>query len=155
VGALRKLTIALPAMRVAFEEVIEHAEPPRRLVYRVVRGLPLRHHHGEITLTTEGAGTRLRWNGDFTSPVPAFELAAKRLVDRQLDKSLDVLASVVLGAPEVRVAPRAFADDLDELPELEHQAMRVLDEQRALADRLAAARDPKYWFTRVYQYVTE
>ncbi|MFT3768992.1 MAG: DUF5995 family protein [Minicystis sp.] len=156
VGALRGITIRTPGREVGFEEVIEHAEPPRRFVYRVVRGLPLRDHRGEITLRNEGWGTVLTWSVDFDFLVPGVEIAARRVLDDQLRRSLEALARVVRSAPAAATcAASAFADDPDEVDALAREADRVRDEQRALADDLYWARDPKYWFTRVYQYVTE
>jgi hypothetical protein len=49
--------------------------------------------------------------------------------------------------------PAAFEDRGD--PELWAEAQSVLEAQRVLADRLDREDDPKRWFTRVYQYVTE
>ncbi len=155
VGALRRITIRAARTSTSFEEVIEHAEPPSRLVYRVVRGLPLRDHRGEITLARDGDGTLLRWDVDFAFLVPGVEIGARAILDSQLRDSLEALAIEVAGAPEIALQKSDFRDDLGELPALERDAERVREEQRALADRLAAAGDPKVWFTRVYQYVTE
>jgi hypothetical protein len=156
VGALRRVTIRAPGRDVSFVEVIENAEPQRRLRYRVVRGLPLRDHVGEITLRREGDGARLAWDVTFEFLVPGAGLAARRMLDAQLRQSVGALASAVRGAVgEGEDRGRVFEDDLVALPELEREAERVLGEQRALADRLERARDPKHWFTRVYQYVTE
>lgn len=155
VGALRRITIHAPGRDVSFEEVIEHADPVRRLVYRVVRGLPIRAHRGEITLQGEGARTRLRWDVSFELLVPGADLAARVVLQGQLRRSLLALACAVRGACEPALPGPGFVDDLHELPALDREAERVLCEQRTLADRLAQARDPKYWFTRVYQYVTE
>ena len=155
VGALRRITVRAPGGDVSFEEVIEHADPVRRLVYRVVRGIPLRSHRGELSLRREHGRTRLSWEVDFELLVPGAGIVARRVLDEQLRESLETLARVVRGAPEVAPASPGFLDDLEELPALEREAERVLGEQRGLADRLYRARDPKYWFTRVYQYVTE
>jgi carbon monoxide dehydrogenase subunit G len=155
VGALRRITIRAAGMRASFEEVIEHAEPPKRLVYRVVSGLPLRAHRGEITLAKDGCGAWLRWDVDAAFLVPALAIGARAILDGELRASLDALARAVRGEPEIALEKRSFRDDLDELPALEREAERALAEQRALADRLAQAQDPKRWFTRVYQYVTE
>jgi uncharacterized protein YndB with AHSA1/START domain len=157
VGALRRITVRARGRDVSFEEVIEHADHGSRLVYRVVRGLPVRAHRGEITLAREGGGarTRLRWDVDFSFLLPGVGAAARRVLDGQLRRSLTALADAVRGAPEIEPVSARFTDDLEDLAGLEREAERVLGEQRALADRLARARDPKYWFTRVYQYVTE
>jgi uncharacterized protein YndB with AHSA1/START domain len=156
VGALRRVTVRAPGGDVSFVEVIERVEPLRRLVYRVVRGLPLRDHQGEITLRGEGDGARLAWDVGFDVALPGAGIAAHRMLSGQLQKSVEALAGAVRGAAPPMKAPAApFEDDQGELPALEQEAERALAEQRALADRLEGARDPKVWFTRVYQYVTE
>jgi hypothetical protein len=43
----------------------------------------------------------------------------------------------------------------EDLPQLYEEAERVAAEQRVHADELFLAKDPKRWFARVYQYVTE
>jgi carbon monoxide dehydrogenase subunit G len=156
VGALRRITVRAPGRDVAFEEVVEHAEPPRRFVYRVVRGLPLRDHRGEINVRAQDGGSVLTWDVDFDFLVPGAEIAARRVLDEQLRRSLEALAGAAheAAARPARVSAR-FVDDPEEVPALEREAVRVCVEQRELADRLNRAKDPKYWFTRVYQYVTE
>ncbi|APR80067.1 Hypothetical protein A7982_05414 [Minicystis rosea] len=156
VGALRRITVRTSGREITFEEVVEHAKPPERFVYRVVRGLPLRDHRGEITLQPRAEGTWLTWTVDFDFVVPGVEIAVRPVLDDQLRRSLTALARTVAGAPaEPKRDIAAFTDDTDEDGTLEREAVRVLDEQRVLADRLARANDPKYWFTRVYQYVSE
>jgi uncharacterized protein YndB with AHSA1/START domain len=53
VGAVRRLALVGPPLR---EEVTEF-EAPTRFAYRLVSGLPVREHTGEVTLTAAGAGT--------------------------------------------------------------------------------------------------
>jgi uncharacterized protein YndB with AHSA1/START domain len=43
------------------EKVLE-SEPGRRLVYTVVKGLPVRNYRAEVTLRPEGQGTHVRWS---------------------------------------------------------------------------------------------
>ena len=55
------------------EEILE-ADEPRRLVYNVVRGLPVRNYRAEVTLTpVPSGGTSVRWtaawDGTFTGRV--------------------------------------------------------------------------------------
>jgi uncharacterized protein YndB with AHSA1/START domain len=57
VGTVRR--IAIGPLRID-EEVI-YADAPRRLVYRVVRGLPVRYHRGEILVTDTEHGSHLDW----------------------------------------------------------------------------------------------
>ena len=155
VGALRRITIHASGAHLSFDEVVERAEPPRRFVYRVVRGLPLRDHRGEILLEAEGAGSLLCWEVDFDLLVPGAEIVARRVLDVQLRRSLAALARVVEDAAPATLDTSSFADDVSALVALETEADGILSEQRALADRFGHDADPKYWFARVYQYVTE
>src|SRR5687767_15012898 len=51
VGALRRLFLRLPGGPIlSLDEVIEAADPPRFLSYSVIRGAPVRWHHGEMRL---------------------------------------------------------------------------------------------------------
>jgi uncharacterized protein YndB with AHSA1/START domain len=46
------------------ERVLE-SEPGRRLVYTVVKGLPVRNYRAEVTLRPEGQGTHIRWSASW------------------------------------------------------------------------------------------
>lgn len=54
-GAVRAMHLVGPPTR---EEVIEF-DPPHRLRYRLLSGLPFRDYEGEVTVEPEGTGTRL------------------------------------------------------------------------------------------------
>ena len=46
-------------------------EPPRRMVYEMRSGLPLRDYRGEVTLAPAGdGGTDVRWHTEFDAKVP-------------------------------------------------------------------------------------
>lgn len=154
VGMTRRITIPGPRT-VRFEEVIERAEAPHRLVYRVVRGIPVRRHRGEIALRAEGSGTLLTWDVDYEFPLPGVGLFARVLLERQLSLSLAQLAEVVRDAEAAPLPPARDVDDRQQIPTLRRKAMEILAAQRALADRLEAANDNKRWFARVYSFVTE
>lgn len=49
------------------EEVMA-AEPDRYVAYRLISGLPLTDYLGEITITREGARTRVEWYSTFFPP---------------------------------------------------------------------------------------
>jgi catechol 2,3-dioxygenase-like lactoylglutathione lyase family enzyme/uncharacterized protein YndB with AHSA1/START domain len=66
VGALRKVRVLGSTVE---EEVVEFV-PNRRLVYRLLRGAPLRNHHGTVLLIPEGSATRVRWAVQFESVIP-------------------------------------------------------------------------------------
>ena len=51
------------------EEIVER-EPPRRLSYALLSGLPLRDYRAVVELTPSGGGTRIRWSATFTPQRP-------------------------------------------------------------------------------------
>jgi uncharacterized protein YndB with AHSA1/START domain len=155
VGELRRVTVRSLGSAVRFDEVIEHAEPPHRLVYRVIEGLPVRYHRGAITLSPSETGTRLCWEVEYAFPLPGMALGAQAVLVPQLEDSLKELRRACEGALAVPCSRPSWRDDADDDPTLWSEALRVLDEQNALADRMAARGDPKQWFTRVYAIVTE
>jgi hypothetical protein len=155
VGALRSVTVHALGRETKFEEVVAESVAPSRFVYHVVRGLPLRDHEGIQTLESSGAGSRLVWRVRFEPIASPLGFGASRMLEGQMRTSLDALASVLGGLAD-EVDPgvsHAFEDDDAAVPSLLAQADRILGEQRTLADSLRD--DPKYWFSRVYQYVTE
>jgi hypothetical protein len=77
------------------------------------------------------------------------------VLQKQLTASLDKLAAVAAGRPAPALRPRPYLKEERTLPALFAAAEAIRDEQKMLADRLQAAGDPKYWFTRVYQHVSE
>jgi hypothetical protein len=81
--------------------------------------------------------------------------AARLLLEKQLGESLRELAKVVIVKPEVAYEASHFPDESAELPALYEAAEAIYEEQRDLAEELTARNDPKRWFVRVYQYVTE
>ena len=155
VGAMRVVTLRALGREVPLEEVIERAKPPASLVYRVVGGVPLRHHRGEITLTKEGSGSHLRWNVEFESPLAGVDRMMKLVLEKQLRSSLEKLAHVVKEpAPRRSIATSPF-EEPPPSKELWANAASILEKQRTLASRLEDAGDPKQWFARVYAFVTE
>jgi hypothetical protein len=51
------------------EKVLE-SEPPRRLAYVVVKGIPVRNYRAEVTLRPEGEGTCIRWSATWDRTIP-------------------------------------------------------------------------------------
>ena len=76
-------------------ERIEVADPPRRLVYRVDPGFPVRRHRGELTLCPRAAGTDLTWAVDFDLVAPGAAWPIGFVLGSQLRASLDRLVEVV------------------------------------------------------------
>jgi uncharacterized protein YndB with AHSA1/START domain len=50
------------------ERVLE-VEAPRRLVYTVIGGIPVRNYRAEVTLTPVAEGTRIRWAATWDATV--------------------------------------------------------------------------------------
>ena len=70
----------LRAGKVTGRERVTALEPPRRMAYELLAGLPLRDYRAEVVLEPTGEGTRIRWRADFRSKVPGTGwLAAKQL----------------------------------------------------------------------------
>ena len=81
---------------VSFAPKILVDDAPRRLVYRIIRGLPVSHHRGEILLSDNGrGGTTLEWDIQMASPVPGLARAVTGGLERALKQSLRKLATVV------------------------------------------------------------
>jgi hypothetical protein len=155
VGALREITLESLGRKLAFKEVIEHSEPAVHLVYRAFAGLPVRHHRGEITLRPRQGGTHLRWAVSAEFLIPGSRWVARPILELQLRESLRRLAQCVRSEPALPLATPKPLDERQELPALYPLAEQCHAEQREMADALEAREDPKYLFTRVYQYVTE
>jgi uncharacterized protein YndB with AHSA1/START domain len=86
VGSVRKLQIGpLPP----FEETVTEFEAPRRIVYRITKGSPLRGHVGVMTFTPEGDGaTRLHYDIRLASPVPGLAMIVRASLTRSLNQGL-------------------------------------------------------------------
>ena len=84
VGAIRSLHLLGAPTR---EEIIDF-DPPRRLRYRLLSGLPFRDYEGEITVVAEGIGSRLTTDLQLRARIPGTH---------------------VFGAIAIRVATRAAA----------------------------------------------
>ncbi len=84
------------------ERVLE-ADSPRRLVYTVVKGIPVRNYRAEVTLTPAGAGTHIRWAASWDRTLGG------RMVHRELRTLYpDMIARLVAAADrELPVNPEA------------------------------------------------
>ena len=61
VGAVRRL-IRRPTVS---REEITVFEPPQRLTYDLLSGLPVHNYRAEVTLAEESGGTEIRWRSEF------------------------------------------------------------------------------------------
>ncbi len=68
VGTVRRVN----ARGLSFDEEVTYADPPRRMVYRIVRGLPVvRFHRGELLVEPWGkTGSQLTWDILVDSALP-------------------------------------------------------------------------------------
>ena len=90
-GAVRHVLALGP---VVVEEVIEW-EPPRRYVYTLLRGAPIRNHRGEVTVQPSPKGAVATWTIQCEPMIPGSALVL-RPVMRRLAHAL--LASAVAHA---------------------------------------------------------
>jgi uncharacterized protein YndB with AHSA1/START domain len=82
------------------ERVLE-SEPARRLVYTVVKGIPVRNYRAEVTLRPQGDGTHIRWSAGWDRTLPG------RIVHRRLRVIYPDVVGRLIAAAEHRVqAPR-------------------------------------------------
>jgi uncharacterized protein YndB with AHSA1/START domain len=145
-GALRRVHAPGGA---TLTEVIERADAPHRLEYRVIAGAPVRDHHGSVEI----AAGRMTWTIDFEAIAGGPIMRA--LLDRELTRSLDRLVAIAPSATLTRPLPppRDLDRDVD-LPALRRVALAIATAQAALADDLEARQDPRAAFARVYHHVT-
>jgi uncharacterized protein YndB with AHSA1/START domain len=155
VGALRH--VKLPRPLPGITEVIEVADPPHRLVYRVVGTRAVRYHRGEIRLESETGGTRLHWDVDYVLPIRGLGRAAERSIEPKLRASVVQLRQILTASPPHQARPgppSSFRDD-PVTDELRLTVDQVIEELDHLASDMEARGDGRFWFARVYQYVTE
>jgi uncharacterized protein YndB with AHSA1/START domain len=86
VGSVRQLQIGpLPP----FEETVEEFVVPRRIVYRITKGSPLRGHVGVMTFApTPSGGTRFVYDIRIASPIPGLAPLVTASLTRSICKSL-------------------------------------------------------------------
>ena len=79
---------------IAIEEEVTAFEPPKRMEYRVVSGLPVRDHLGEVLFESVDGGTELTWKVRFRPRIPGTGWLLGRAVRLGLSQMLDRLAQV-------------------------------------------------------------
>ena len=101
-GAIR----VLHAHGLAVEEEVIAFEPPRRLRYRVVAGLPIRDHTGEVEFEPSDAATRLTWTIRFRPLVPGTGRLARWALQKALQNTLQRLSEdLAPQTPETTAPP--------------------------------------------------
>lgn len=86
VGSVRQLRIGpLPP----FEETVTEFDAPRRIVYRITRGSPLRDHLGVMTFApSDDGGTQFVYDIRLGSPVPGLAAIVRASLTRTIERSL-------------------------------------------------------------------
>jgi uncharacterized protein YndB with AHSA1/START domain len=77
------------------EKVLE-SERARRLVYTVVKGIPVRNYRAEVTLSPEREGTHIRWSASWDRTIPG------RVVHRRLRSLYPEIVGRLIAAAERR-----------------------------------------------------
>jgi uncharacterized protein YndB with AHSA1/START domain len=67
-------------------------EPPHRLAYELVSGIPIRDYRAEVTLTPDGAGTAIRWHSRFEPKIPGTGGLVRRPLQRFIEETVEGLA---------------------------------------------------------------
>lgn len=75
------------------EQVLD-VEPGRRMVYTVLRGIPVRNYRAEVTLTATATGTRIEWKAEWDRTL------AGRIVQRKLRVLYPVIVAHLVAAAE-------------------------------------------------------
>jgi uncharacterized protein YndB with AHSA1/START domain len=101
VGAIRKIVAVGPPVR----EEITDFEPERKLVYKLLSGLPVKDHVGTITLEPAPGGTRMHYSVETYPAIPVIGHAAVRIVKL----AVAGIVKGVVSESEKRAAAKATA----------------------------------------------
>lgn len=83
VGEFRRVR----AGRITTRERVTGFDPPRRYVYEIVSGLPIRAYVADVRLSPlAGGGTDIRWQATFRARVPGTGWVMKLLLGRAITK---------------------------------------------------------------------
>ncbi len=91
-GTVRRVEVG--ALRI--DEEVLACDPPRRIAYRIVRGLPLlTHHFAEVLVEQNGALTSLEWTARFEARGPGLSALLARTFEVGLTYALPRLHAVL------------------------------------------------------------
>jgi hypothetical protein len=76
VGAVRKLVLAGPPIR----ERITVFDPPTKLGYTAVSGIPARDYNGEIVIKPDGDGSQFTWTISFRPLFPGVQFVLRTVI---------------------------------------------------------------------------
>jgi len=80
---------------VTFDETVVEREPPRRMVYRITRGVPVTHR-GEVKLTErDDGGTDLLWTISIESRIPLCARSIALVLEPTIARGLGKLATIL------------------------------------------------------------
>lgn len=77
-GAIRHIHAPGPTV---VEEIVEW-DPPRRYVYKLLRGAPIRNHRGQVTVEETPNGARATWRIEFEPVIPFSGLVMRPMMQR-------------------------------------------------------------------------
>ena len=77
-------------------ELVLDSEPNERLVYSVLRGIPVRNYEAQVTITPIATGTHVRWAAEWDRTI------AGRIVQRKLRALYPEIMARLLAAAERR-----------------------------------------------------
>lgn len=79
--------------RISTIERVTALEPPRRYVYEILSGLPIRGYVAEVLLSPmAGDGTDIHWRSTFQARIPFTGWAIQRLIRRTIRRGAEALA---------------------------------------------------------------
>lgn len=93
VGAVRRIRMGA----LAIDEEVIYADAPRRLVYRIVRGVPVSFHRGEMLVSPTERGSALTWKIMLASDVPGLARVTARTLEAALGRGLRELRGLIGG----------------------------------------------------------
>ncbi len=91
-GTVRRIHIG----PISIDEEIIACDPPHRYVYRIVGGLPIRHHQAEVRIVALGEGqSELHWTISIGSGVPGYAQTIAALLRPSINRGLRKLPRVL------------------------------------------------------------
>lgn len=92
VGTVRRIA----AGPLSIDEEVVVFEPPRRMIYRIVRGLPVRYHRGEVRISPfRDDGSELAWEITIASGVPFLAETVSGILRRRINRGLRALRDLL------------------------------------------------------------
>lgn len=93
VGVVRRIRMGA----LSIDEEVIYADAPRRLVYRIVRGVPVSFHRGEMIVQPTPRGSELTWTILMASDIPGFARLTARTLEKVLGRGLRELRGLIGG----------------------------------------------------------